>query len=123
MIKRKLKCHCKKVVIEVTTPEEISNLIKCNCSLCSKKNALMAITQPENFKIVEGENFLKKYQFHSNTANHYFCSICGIHTHNRPRSNPKIFGVNIACIEGVEPFEIDNVPVNDGKNHPLDQKQ
>ena len=57
MIKRKLKCHCKKIVIEVTTPEKISNLIKCNCSLCSKKNALMAITEPENFKIVEGENF------------------------------------------------------------------
>ena len=31
----------------------------------------MAITEPENFKIVEGEKFLKKYQFHSNTANHF----------------------------------------------------
>jgi hypothetical protein len=46
-----------------------------------------------------------------------------IPTPNRLRSNPKIYGVNIACIEGVEPFEIEDVPVNDGKNHPLDQKQ
>mgnify|MGYP007000163482 len=27
------------------------------------------------------------------------------------------------CIEGVRPFEIKNVPVNDGENHPLDQKK
>ena len=121
MIKRKLKCHCKKVVIEVTTPEKMSNLIKCNCSLCSKKNALMAITEPKNFKIVEGENFLKKYQFHSNTANHYFCSICGIYTHHNPRSNPKMTGFNIGCIDDIDQFELDNIPTNNGKNHPLDK--
>ena len=63
MIKRELKCHCKKIVIEVITPKKISNLIKCNCSLCSKKNAIMAITEPENFKIVEGEKFLKNISF------------------------------------------------------------
>ena len=31
--------------------------------------------------------------------------------------------INIACVDGINPFEIDDVPVNDGKNHPLDQKQ
>ena len=36
---------------------------------------------------------------------------------------PKIFGVNIACVEGIKPFEIKNVPINDGENHPLDQKK
>ena len=122
MIKRKLKCHCKKIVIEVTTPEKISNLIKCNCSLCSKKNALMAITEPENFKIVEGENFLKKYQFHSNTANHYFCSICGIYTHHNPRKDPKLFGFNIMCLENREGLNEKEIKMIDGKNHPLDKK-
>ena len=38
-------------------------------------------------------------------------------------SNPKIYGINIACVEGVKPFEIKDVPVNDGENHPLDQKK
>ena len=61
--------------------------------------------------------------FETNTAKHYFCSNCGIHTHNRPRSNPKIYGVNIACVDGIKPFEIENVPINDGENHPLDQKK
>ena len=46
-----------------------------------------------------------------------------IDTHNRPRIDPRIYGVNIACIEGVRPFEIKNVPISDGENHPLDQKK
>ena len=63
-----------------------------------------------NFK---GEEFLKLYQ----------CKNCQTgFIHNRPRSNPKIYGVNIACIEGVKPFEIENVPVNDGENHPIIKK-
>ena len=37
--------------------------------------------------------------------------------------NPKIYCVNIACVEGIKPFEIKNVPVSAGENHPLDQKK
>ena len=75
------------------------------------------------FKLIKGENLLTLYQFYTKAAQHYFCKICGIHTHNRPRINPKIYGINIACVEGVKPFELENVPVNDGENHPLDQKK
>ena len=80
-----------------------------------KKGYIIGVLGPDDFKLTKGEDKLTLYQFYTNTAKHYFCSICGIHTHNRPRSNPKIYGVNIACIEGVEPFEIEDVPVNDGK--------
>ena len=86
-----------------------------------KKGYIIGVLGPDDFKLTKGEDKLSLYQFYTNAAKHYFCSICGIHTHNRPRSNPKIYGVNIACIEGVEPFEIEDVPVNDGKIHPLDQ--
>ena len=46
-----------------------------------------------------------------------------IHTHNRPRINPKIYGINVACVEGIDPFVLENVGLNDGENHPLDQKK
>ena len=82
----------------------------------------MAITEPDNFKILEGENFLKKYQFHSNTANHYFCSICGIYTHHNPRRDPKLFGFNIKCLENQEGLDEKEIKMIDGKNHPLDKK-
>ena len=77
----------------------------------------------DDLKIKKGKELLKLYQYHSKTAEHYFCSICGIFTHTRPRINPKHYMINIACIEGVDPFEYGNVSVNDGKNHPLDQKK
>ena len=76
----------------------------------------------DDFKIIKGENLLKLYQFHSKTAKHYFCTICGIHTHNRPRIDPRIYGINIAFVDGIKPFELKNIPVNDGENHPHDKK-
>jgi hypothetical protein len=30
--------------------------------------------------------------------------------------------INVACVEGVKPLELENVSINDGENHPLDQK-
>ncbi len=46
---------------------------------------------------------------------------CGIYTHHRRRSNPDQYGYNVGCLEGVNPFEIPDVPVNDGVNHPADR--
>jgi hypothetical protein len=39
------------------------------------------------------------------------------------RSNPNMYGINVACVEGINSFELENVVVNDGINHPLDQKK
>ena len=83
----------------------------------------MSYVGPEDLKIVKGQDLIKLYQFHSNTAKHFFCSNCGIHTHANPRSNPKMHMVNVACIEGVNSFELKNIEVIDGNNHPLDQKK
>ena len=120
---KKLTCHCGKVEAEVKVPEKFEKIIRCNCSICKRKGFVMSFIGPEDFKIIKGEDFLKLYQFNTNVAKHFFCTNCGIHTHANPRSNPKIYMINIACIEGVDPFKYKNVPVNDGNNHPLDQKE
>ena len=78
----------------------------------------------QNFKIVKGKDFLTLYKYHTKVAEHYFCSNCGIYTHTNPRSNhDKVYMINIGCIEGVKPLELKNIIVNDGENHPLDQKK
>ena len=119
---KKLTCHCGGVEGEVSLPSDLKNILKCNCSLCKKKGITMINKIGLNdLKITKGKELLKLYQYHTKTAKHYFCSVCGIHTHNRPRSNPKIFGVNIACVEGINPFELGEIAVNDGTNHPLDK--
>ena len=53
-------------------------------------------------------------------ARHYFCGNCGIYTHHQRRSNPDQFGYNVGCLEGVNPYDIADVPVEDGVHHPSD---
>ncbi len=122
---KKLTCHCGSVEAEVKLPEKgFEKLNRCNCSICKRKGYIMTPISPENFKIVKGKNLLTLYQYHTKVAEHYFCSKCGIYTHTNPRSNhDKVYMINIACIEGVNPFEFKNIGVNDGVNHPLDKKQ
>jgi len=120
---KKLTCHCEKVELEVNIPDEgFKKLMRCNCSLCKKKSAIMTPISKEQLKVVKGEDVLKLYQYHTKVAKHYFCSNCGIYTHHVMRSNPNMYGINVACLEGVKPFELENVVINDGENHPLDKK-
>ena len=120
---KKLTCHCEKVELEVNIPDEgFKKLMRCNCSLCKKKGAIMTPIPREELKVVKGEDVLKLYQYHTKVAKHYFCSNCGIYTHHVMRSNPNMYGINVACLEGVRPFELENVVINDGENHPLDKK-
>lgn len=63
---------------------------------------------------------LGSYKFNTMVAEHFFCSRCGVNTHHRRRSDPRSFGVNVACLEGVSPFDFEEIDVADGVNHPND---
>ena len=82
----------------------------------------MAYTGKDNLEVVKGADTLSTYSFHTHAAQHYFCSNCGIYTHHVPRINPDMFGVNVGCMEGVDMDALGDIVVNDGINHPLDQK-
>jgi hypothetical protein len=71
--------------------------------------------------VVKGADKLSLYQFNTMTAKHYFCSVCGIYTHHQRRSNPELYGFNVACVEGVNPYSLGDIPVMDGVNHPCDR--
>ena len=75
-----LKCHCGSVELELTLSNGFKNLRKCNCSICSKRNAVVALVSINNLKVVKGETDLREYTFNTHTAKHYLCSICGIYT-------------------------------------------
>ena len=82
--------------------------------------AVVASVELKDLSITEGADVLSLYQFNTNTARHYFCSKCGIYTHHQRRSNPELYAINIACLEGVDPFVLKHVPVLDGEDHPSD---
>ena len=117
---KKLKCHCGQVQAEIET-KNFKKILRCNCSICKRKGTIMSMVENENFKIIKGKDKLNMYQFHSKVAKHYFCSICGIYTHHNPRSNPSMTGFNLGCVDEVDVFQYDDVPVNDGQIHPLDK--
>ena len=73
-------------------------------------------------EIQQGQDVLTEYRFNTGAAKHYFCSVCGIYTHHQRRSNSNQFGVNVACLEGISPFDFADIPVMDGVNHPSDDK-
>ncbi len=115
-------CHCGAVQLQLTLPNGLEELRRCDCSMCRRRGAIVASITLDNLKLLQGEDKLSLYQFNTMTAKHYFCSICGIYTHHQRRSNPKLYGFNVACLEGVNPYELGEVPVNDGVNHPCDRK-
>ncbi|MDA8791812.1 GFA family protein [Bacteriovoracaceae bacterium] len=117
-----LTCHCGKIQIELTLPQGLENPRRCDCSMCRRRGAVVASVTLDRLKIIKGHEFLNLYQFNTMTAKHYFCSNCGIYTHHQRRSKPEEYGFNVACLEGVNPFVLKDVPVMDGINHPKDQK-
>jgi len=114
-------CHCGSVELKLTLPNGIEDARQCNCSMCRRRGAIVASVALENLQIVRGEDILGHYQFNTFTAKHFFCTKCGIYTHHQRRSNPSLYGYNVGCLEGVNPFDLGDVPVLDGVHHPADQ--
>jgi hypothetical protein len=113
-------CHCGSVQFEVTLLDGVKTARRCACSMCRMRGAIAVSAKLTGLKITRGEDKLSVYQFNTKTAKHYFCSICGIYTHHQRRSNPEHYGVNVACLEGLSPFDFEEVQVLDGINHPKD---
>lgn len=115
------KCHCNCIQFTVKLTDQFNTIRRCNCSYCRMRGAIAVSANLDGITFVKGEDHLSIYQFKTRTAKHYFCSVCGIYTHHQRRSNPNQFGINVACLEGVSPFDFEEVIVNDGVNHPNDR--
>ncbi|MCK0538473.1 GFA family protein [Alcanivorax quisquiliarum] len=119
--KHKATCHCGTVELELSLPDGLVDVRRCDCSLCRKRGAIVASVPLSDIKIVNGADALKLYQFNTKTAKHFFCSNCGIYTHHQRRSNPSQYGFNVACLEGINPLKINGITTYDDVNHPADR--
>ncbi|MDY1033433.1 GFA family protein [Stenotrophomonas sp. CFBP8980] len=115
-------CHCGAVELLLHLPNGIVEPRRCDCSMCRRRGAIAASVAEEGLQVVRGGEQLRLYQFNTHVAEHWFCSVCGIYTHHRRRSNPREFGYNVACLEGINPFALGQVPTNDGVHHPADRE-
>ncbi|APG02669.1 aldehyde-activating protein [Luteibacter rhizovicinus DSM 16549] len=113
-------CHCGSVRFIVTLSDGLRTARRCNCSYCRMRGAVAVSAELDGITIEQGRDVLTEYQFNTGTAKHYFCSTCGIYTFHQRRSNNAQFGVNVACLDGISPFDFADVPVMNGANHPAD---
>jgi hypothetical protein len=116
-------CHCGTVKFNVTLTQGFASARRCTCSICRMRGAVAVTSTPADFWLTQGEDKLATYRFNTKTAEHHFCSNCGIYTHHKRRSNPNQLGVNVACLEGVSPFDFHEVVVYDGNRHPADNAE
>lgn len=99
-------CHCGAIRFEIDTV--FTEFTKCDCSLCRKKNAVMAKVHEDQFRFVQGEDDLGLYEWNTKTAKHHFCKKCGIYTFHRKRVTPDFLGINVYCLDDVD---FANIPI------------
>ncbi len=108
-------CHCGRVHFEIDA--EITRVTRCNCSICTKKGALLLRVPPERFRLLAGEEALTRYQFNTQVAQHFFCSTCGMHPFSRPRAAPEQYTINVRCLDDYDlEREAPAVAPFDGRN-------
>lgn len=114
-------CHCGAVELRVTLSDGLNTARRCDCSFCRRRGAPAVSAPLDGVEVVKGADKLTLYQFGTRTAQHHFCSVCGIYMYHRRRSNPNEYGVNMGAIEGVNPAEHEPIGWADGVNHPSDR--
>ena len=114
------QCHCGAVQFDAELSDGFNTIMRCTCLYCRMRGAVAVSASLGGLQIVRGEEVLTSYRFNTGEAQNFFCSRCGIYTHHQRRSNPKQYGINVACLEGISSFDFAEVPVLDGMNHPND---
>lgn len=95
-------CHCGQVAFEVEG--DLTQVIDCNCSICSRKGWLLWFVPRENLRLSTPEDNLSAYAFGKQAIKHKFCPTCGIHPFGEgadPSGKP-MAAVNVRCLDGVD---------------------
>ncbi len=101
------KCHCGKISFRFKS-EEIREAMRCNCSICRRKNAIMSCKyyESDDFELISGKESLAVYRFAPNQVNHYFCRVCGIYPFHDGVENPGIYRINLGCVDDIDAHEL-----------------
>ncbi len=113
-------CHCGTVRFSVRLAGGLRAAHRCDCSFCRMRGAVAVTAKLADLVVTAGQDALTEYRFNTGTARHFFCSRCGIYTHHQRRSDPGEYGVNVACLDGISPFDFAELTVSNGRRHPSD---
>jgi hypothetical protein len=95
-------CHCGNIAFEADG--ELTQVVDCNCSICSRMGSLLWFVPRANLRLLTPEEDLATYSFGQATIRHVFCPTCGIHPFGEgadPSGNP-MAAINVRCLEDVD---------------------
>ena len=105
-------CHCGAVKFEAEI-DLGAGTAKCNCSICFKSRSWMAFIPAADFRLKQGEQDLRDYQFGKKRLHHLFCTRCGVRPFSRGTDGKgnENYAVRVNCLDGVDPQELIDPPV------------
>ena len=95
-------CHCGRIAYEVEGTLE--QVMECNCSICSRRGALLWFLPRAQLRLATPEADMSTYTFNKHKIKHRFCSKCGCAPFGEgadPKGN-LMAAVNVRCLEDVE---------------------
>ena len=94
-------CHCGNISFEVEG--ELTQVVACNCSICSRKGALLWAVPRDRLRLLDSDQDIGTYTFNNHVIAHRFCKICGMHPYAENTSpDEQSAYINVRCLEGIE---------------------
>ncbi|MBK8011717.1 MAG: GFA family protein [Deltaproteobacteria bacterium] len=106
-------CHCGAVRFRLKT-ETITTGVRCNCSICVRKGAVMSSKyfEPHEVEEISGTENLTTYQCSDKVMDHVFCRTCGIYPFHEWKST---YRVNLGCIDDLDVLALE-IGLIDGRS-------
>jgi hypothetical protein len=95
-------CHCGRIKFEVEG--ELKNTMTCNCSICSRKGAVMWFVPRDSMQLLTPEDAANTYTFNKHIIKHRFCPVCGMHPYGEgaDQQGNRMAAINVRCLENVD---------------------
>jgi hypothetical protein len=108
-------CHCG--AVRYRAQADLSGVIECNCSHCSKKGFLLAFTPEADFELLSGGDAQTEYKFNKGQIAHLFCTTCGVQSFARGTGpdGAAMAALNVRCLDGVDISAL-TITLVDGKS-------
>jgi hypothetical protein len=95
-------CHCGRIKFEVEG--ELKNTMTCNCSICSRKGAVMWFVPRDSMHLLTPDDAASTYTFNKHIIKHRFCPMCGMHPYGEgsDQQGNRMAAINVRCLDDVD---------------------
>lgn len=100
-------CHCGSIAFEVEG--DLTAVVSCNCSICTRKGALLWAVPHDRLRLLSPDNGIGTYSFGRRAIAHRFCRTCGMQPFSEDTGSggDRSAYVNIRCLEDADPSAVE----------------